>query len=147
MTTDKDKRMDDERINFIQPEGWARPRGYSNGVAVRGRTLYIAGQIGWNAQQQFEHDDLLGQFVQTLDNVIAVAAAAGAAPSDIVKMTCYCTDVAAYRECAGKLGGPWRERFGKHYPAMALVGVSELVEPRAKIEIEAVVSLPLPEEQ
>jgi enamine deaminase RidA (YjgF/YER057c/UK114 family) len=127
----------------VLPEGWPRPKGYSNGViAPRGRTLYVAGQIGWDTEYRFAHADLVGQFGAALDNVIAVVRAAGAAPSDIVDMTVYVTDVDAYRSAIRELGAVWRERFGTHYPAMALVAVSALVEPRAVVEIQAVASLP-----
>ena len=127
-----------DRLEFIQPADWAPARGYSNGVLAQGPTLYVAGQIGWNARQEFETDDLGEQFAQALDNVLAVVHAAGGAPSDVAKMTIYVTDLDAYRASTRAIGGAWRARFGKHFPAMALVAVSGLLEPRAKVEIETI---------
>ncbi len=125
-----------DRLEFINPPGWAAAKGYTNGVLVRGPTLYVAGQIGWNEAQEFETDDLGEQFAQALDNVLAVVRAAGGAPSDVAKMTIYVTDLDAYRTSVRSIGAAWRARFGKHYPAMALVAVAGLLEPRAKVEIE-----------
>jgi enamine deaminase RidA (YjgF/YER057c/UK114 family) len=121
-----------DRISFVQPPGWAPAKGYSNGALVRGPTLYVAGQIGWNAEQQFESDELGEQFAQALDNVLAVVRAAGGGPADVVKMTIYVTDLDAYRTSARAIGAAWRARFG-------------LVEPRARVEIET--TAVLPEEQ
>jgi enamine deaminase RidA (YjgF/YER057c/UK114 family) len=126
----------------VLPEGWPRPKGYANGVVAAGRTLYVAGQIGWDKEGVFAADDLVGQFGQALDNVLAIVLAAGGQPSDVVNMTIYVTDVEEYRRCGRDLGPLWRQRFGRHYPAMALVAVAALVEPRAKVEIQAVASLP-----
>ena len=130
------------RIQFVNPEHFARPRGYSNGAVVTGRVLHVAGQIGWESDETFATDDFIEQFARALDNVIAVVEAAGGAPSDIAEMTVYVTDIAAYRARYKELGPVWRERFGKHYPAMALVGVAALVHPRAQVEIQAVAALP-----
>jgi enamine deaminase RidA (YjgF/YER057c/UK114 family) len=129
-------------IEFIQPNHFARPRGYANGALVRGRMVFVAGQIGWDADQTFSTDDFVEQFANALDNVLAVVAAAGGAPTDIADMTVYVTDLAAYRQRVGELGPVWRARLGRHFPAMALVGVVGLVEPRAKVEIQAVACLP-----
>ena len=132
-----------ERITVVQPDGFLQPKGYANGVVTQGgRTLHIAGQIAWDGEGKFASHELVGQFAITLDNVLAVVAAAGGSPSDVVRMTAYVTDLDAYRSGAGKLGPIWRERFGRHYPAMALVGVTGLVHPSALIEIEAVANLP-----
>lgn len=130
-----------ERLTFIQPAEWAPAKGYSNGALVRGPTLYVAGQIGWNAKQEFETDDLGEQFAQALDNVLAVVRAAGGAPSDVAKMTVYVTDLDAYRASTRAIGAAWRSRFGRHFPAMALVCVSGLLEPRAKVEIETIAAI------
>ncbi len=130
-----------DRLQFINPPGWAAAKGYSNGVLVRGPTLYVAGQIGWNEQQQFETDDLGEQLAKALDNVLAVVRAAGGVPSDVVKMTIYVTDLEAYRASTRAIGAAWRERFGKHFPAMALVAVSGLLEPRARVEIETIAAI------
>jgi enamine deaminase RidA (YjgF/YER057c/UK114 family) len=129
-------------IKMIDVPGWPRPRGYNNGAVGSGRVLHVAGQIGWNAQQQFEALDLVGQFGVALDNVLAVVRAAGGDVTDIAELTVYVTDIAAYRIGAAQLGAVYKERMGKHYPAMALVGVTELVEPRARVEIQAVAYLP-----
>lgn len=130
-----------EHLTFVQPENWAPPRGYANGAVIQGRTLHVGGQIGWNAQQEFQTDDFAEQFAQTLDNVLAVVEAAGGKAADIASMTVFVTDLDAYRASGRALGSIWRERLGKHYPAMALVGVAGLVEPRALVEIQAVVAL------
>jgi enamine deaminase RidA (YjgF/YER057c/UK114 family) len=111
-------------------------------VVTRGALLHIGGQIGWRPDGTFEAEDLLGQFAQCLDNVLAVARAAGAGPADIARMTVYVTDLDAYRRSLAGLKEVWRARLGRRYPAMALVGVTGLVEPRALVEIEAVAVLP-----
>lgn len=126
----------------IQPDGWARPRGYSNGIVAEGRLLAIGGQIGWNAAQRFERHDFVGQFDQTLANIRAILDAAGARPEHLVSMTCYVTDLDAYRQSARALGAVWREHLGRVFPAMALVGVTGLVEPEALVEIQALAVLP-----
>jgi enamine deaminase RidA (YjgF/YER057c/UK114 family) len=130
------------RLELINPPEWAPAKGYSNGALVRGATLYVAGQIGWNEKQEFETDDLGEQFAQALDNVLAVVRAAGGAPSDVAKMTIYVTSLDAYRASTRAIGATWRSRFGKHFPAMALVAVSGLLEPRARIEIETIAAIP-----
>ena len=130
-----------DRLEFINPTDWLPARGYENGVVVHGPTLYVAGQIGWNTKQEFETDDLGEQLAQALDNVLAVVRAAGGTPTDVAKMTIYVTDLDAYRASTRAIGAAWRARFGKHFPAMALVAVSGLLEPRAKVEIETVAVL------
>jgi enamine deaminase RidA (YjgF/YER057c/UK114 family) len=130
-----------DKLTFVQPEGYAKPRGYSNGVITQGPTLFVAGQIGWNPQCVFERKDMAGQFAQALDNVLAVVHAAGGKAENIAKMTVYVTDLDAYRNSLREFGSVWRERLGKHFPAMALVGVAGLVEREALIEIEAVAVL------
>ena len=129
-------------IRVIQPPHFAPPRGYANGMLAEGRMLYIAGQIGWESDGTFASDDFVAQFARALDNVIDVVRAAGAEPDTLVKMTVYVTDLEAYRQRAAELGPVWRQRLGRHYPAMALVAVAGLVEPRAQVEIEAVACLP-----
>jgi len=133
-----------KHIETIQPEGWPRPRGYANGMAATGRTLHVAGQIGWDTSEQMVGDDLVSQFRQALANVVAVVTAAGGSPADLVRLTLYCTDVPAYRAGVKEIGAVYREVLGKHFPAMALVGVTELVHPLAKIEIEATAVLEAP---
>jgi len=130
-----------DKLTFVQPAAFSKPKGYSNGVVTRGPTLYIAGQIGWNEHNVFESKDLPGQFAQALDNVLAVVVAAGGQAENIAKMTVYVTDLDAYRNSLRDVGRIWRERLGKHFPAMALVGVAGLVEREALIEIEAVAVL------
>lgn len=126
-------------MKTVQPQGWAPAKGYSNGVVCEGgRTVYVAGQIGWDASQRFVSDDFVAQFDQALANVVAIVEAAGGAASDVVKMTVYVTDLDAYRSNLRGVGAAWRARLGKHFPAMALVGVAGLVEREAKVEIEAI---------
>ncbi len=127
---------------ILQPEGWARPKGYSNGVAARGRQIFVAGQIGWNAQCKFESTDFVGQFRQALENVVAVLAQGGAGPEHVTTMTWFITDKAAYLRDANAIGGVWREIMGRNYPAMAVVQVTALVEDAALIEIQAQAVVP-----
>lgn len=122
----------------VEVPGWPRPRGYANGVVGRGRVLWLAGQIAWNEKGEFTSDDLATQFGQALANVNAVLAAAGATPAHLVSMTVFVTDIEAYRRDAAAIGQHWRTQLGKVFPAMALVGVTALVEPRAKVEIQAI---------
>jgi enamine deaminase RidA (YjgF/YER057c/UK114 family) len=129
-------------LSFVQVPEWPPPRGYANGVVTTGRTLWVAGQIGWDARGELHSDDLGEQFAQALDNVLTVVRAAGGAPEHVARMTIYVTDIPAYRAATAAIGKAWRARLGKHFPAMALVGVTALVEPRAKVEIEAVAALP-----
>ena len=119
------------------------PRGYADGRIGRGQVLHVAGQVGWKAGV-FEAQDLIGQFAQALDNVLAVLAAAHAHVHDVAEMTIYVTDIAAYRAARKELGPVWRARMGTHFPAMALVAVSALVEPAAVVEIQAVAYLEHP---
>jgi enamine deaminase RidA (YjgF/YER057c/UK114 family) len=121
----------------ISVPGWPAPRGYANGRTGRGGVVHVAGQIGWDEHGSFGTGELVSQFARALDNVIAVVRAAGGAPEDIAAMTVYVTDVAAYRGAQKELGAAWRGRLGKHFPAMALVAVSALVEPAAVVEISA----------
>jgi enamine deaminase RidA (YjgF/YER057c/UK114 family) len=129
-------------VKIINPKSFPPARGYSNGVlAPAGRTLYVSGQVGWENDGSFASDDMAHQFARALDNVLEVVAAEGGAARDIAQMTVYVTDVAAYRDARRELGRAWRERFGEYYPAMALVEVRGLVEPRARVEIQAVAVL------
>lgn len=127
---------------ILQPDGWARPKGYANGVAAHGRTIYVAGQIGWDAQQRLVGADLVTQARQALANIVAVLAAGGAKPEHIVRLTWYVTDRAAYLAASEPLGAVYREVIGRHFPAMSAVEVSALMEPGAVIEIEATAVLP-----
>jgi enamine deaminase RidA (YjgF/YER057c/UK114 family) len=130
------------RVDIVEVAGWPAPRGYANGTIARGRALHVAGQIGWRPDGTWEHDDLVGQFGQALDNVLAVVRAAGGAAWNIASMTVFVTDIQAYRDGARALGPVWKARMERHFPAMALVGVAALVEPRAKVEIQAIAHLP-----
>ncbi|MCO7728547.1 RidA family protein [Brucella intermedia] len=129
-------------LKTLQPQGWARPIGYANGVEARGRTVYIGGQIGWNEQQQFETDDFVEQTEQTLKNIVAILAEAGGKPEHIASMTWYFTDKAEYTANLKGIGRAYRDVIGKHFPAMAAVQVVALVEDRAKIEIQAFAVIP-----
>lgn len=129
-------------LTFIEVPGWPRPRGYSNGVVGAGRTLHIAGQIGWLPDGSFPSEDLIDQFATSLDNLLAVVSAAGGTPDCVASMTAFVTEMETYRARAAELGPIWKARLGRHFPAMALVAVSSLVEPRAKIEITAIAHLP-----
>ena len=128
-------------LTVLQPPGWKRPRGYVNGMAGEGRAVFVAGQIGWDAGERFA-EGFVPQVAQALRNVVAVLDEAGATPADIARMTWYVTDIAAFRTAAAALGTVWREVMGRHYPAMAVVGVTALVEPGALVEIEATAVVP-----
>lgn len=127
---------------ILQPEGWAKPVGYANGIAASGRQIYVGGQIGWNAECRFETDDIVAQVRQTLANVVAVLAAGGAGPEHITTMTWYFTDKSEYLANLKAIGQAYREVIGKHFPAMAVVQIVALIEDRAKVEIQAIAVLP-----
>ncbi|HYC02224.1 MAG TPA: RidA family protein [Azospirillaceae bacterium] len=129
-------------FRILQPPGWAKPKGYANGIAARGTFVLTGGQIGWNADCVFETDDFLGQVRQALANVVAVVRAAGGGPEHIARLTWYVTDIEAYRACLKDLGPIYRDIMGRNFPAMTLVQVVALVEPRAKVEIEGTAVLP-----
>ena len=129
-------------MKVLLPPGWPRPTGYSNGIAARGRTIYTAGVVGWDETQHFTADTLPGQFAQVLRNIVAILAVDGASPANIVRMTCYVTDRDAYVAGLAEIGAAWKAIIGPHYPAMALVEVSRLVEPAALVEIEATAVVP-----
>ena len=129
-------------MKALLPPGWPRPKGYANGISARGRTVFTAGVVGWNEKQKFGSPDLAGQFRQALQNILDILAVDGAGPEHIVRMTCYVTDIHAYRVSAKEIGAAWRELIGRHYPAMAVVEVSALVEPEAKVEVEATAVVP-----
>ncbi|HWA63920.1 MAG TPA: RidA family protein [Caulobacteraceae bacterium] len=123
-------------MRILQPPGWPRPKGYSNGVEASGRMVFVAGQIGWDAQGRFA-PDFAGQFEQTLRNIVAVLAEAGLGPGHLVRMTWYVTDKDAYVRDLPRVGAIYREIIGRNYPAMAVVMVAGLVEDEALVEIEA----------
>lgn len=126
----------------INPPGWPRPSGYSNGIIAEGRYLAISGQIGWNERNELVGDDFLAQARQALENVVAVLRAAGGDPSHLARLNWYVTDKEEYRANLAALGAAYREIVGSHYPAMALVQVAGLLEEGAKVEIEATAVLP-----
>lgn len=128
--------------SILQPEGWARPRGYANGVSARGRMIFLAGQIGWDAQQRFVGADLVTQAKQALQNIVAILAEDGARPEHIVRLTWYVTDRAAYLAAGAALGAAYRDVMGRHFPAMTAVEVSSLMEADAVVEIEATAVVP-----
>jgi len=130
-------------MEFIQPAGWKRPSGYSNGVVASGKLLLVAGQIGWNpATCTFETDAFIKQFELALANVVTVVRTAGGQPADIARLTVYVTDKKQYLADLPAIGAAYRAHLGKHFPAMALVQVSALVEDRALVEIEATAVIP-----
>ena len=126
----------------LHPPNWATPKGYANGISARGTLIFVGGQIGWNAQQQFESDDFIAQTRQALDNVHAVLAAANAGPEHMVRMTWYVVDRVEYNARLRELGEAYRAVMGKHFPAMTCVEVSALMEQQAKVEIEVTAVLP-----
>lgn len=130
-------------MQTLLPAGWKPPIGYANGVAVEaGRIVFIAGQVGWTAAQVFESEDLAAQFAQALANVLAVLAEAGGRPEHLCRITAYCCDKPAYLAARPQLGAVWRERMGRHYPAMSMIFVSDLLDHPGKIELEATAVLP-----
>jgi enamine deaminase RidA (YjgF/YER057c/UK114 family) len=128
----------------LLPPGWAPPIGYANGIAVpAGRIVFIAGQVGWDAHQKFHSEELVPQFEQALRNVLAVLAEAGGAPHHICRLTAFCIDKPAYLAGRAELGRIWRNLVGKHYPAMSMIFVADLLDHPAKIELEATAVVPL----
>ncbi|MEC5211849.1 enamine deaminase RidA (YjgF/YER057c/UK114 family) [Polaromonas sp. CG_9.5] len=129
-------------ITKLQPPDWAEPKGYANGILARGALLFVGGQIGWNAAQQFETDDFVAQTRQTLQNIAAILKAGGAGPEHMVRMTWYVVDSVEYNARLKEIGGVYREVMGRNFPAMTCVQVAALMESRAKIEIEVTAVLP-----
>jgi enamine deaminase RidA (YjgF/YER057c/UK114 family) len=132
-------------MQILQPPGWARPKGFSNGIAVRGgTTVYIAGQVGWTADERFEQKTFAGQFRQAIANIVAVLAQAGGRPEHLVRLTWYVLDKQEYVASLREVGAAYREIIGRHYPTMAVVQVTGLVEAEARLEIEATAVIPDP---
>lgn len=129
-------------MKVLQPPDWAKPKGYSNGIAAKGTLIFTAGMIGWNGQGVFETDDFVGQTRQALQNIVDTIAEAGARPEHLVRLTWFITDKQAYLESLPALGQVYREVIGRHYPVMSVVEVSALMEDRAKVEIEATAVIP-----
>ncbi|MGD0186029.1 MAG: RidA family protein [Roseiarcus sp.] len=126
----------------VQPKGWPRPKGYSNGVVAQGKTVYVAGQVGWNAKEVFESDDFVAQTEAALANIVAVLAEAGARSEHLVRMTWWVVDKSEYLDRLTEIGAAYKRVIGAVYPAMSLVQVAGLVEAGAKVEIEATAVIP-----
>lgn len=124
-------------MHFLHPKNWAPAKGFTNGVAATGLQVFVAGQVGWNAEQHFESDDFVAQVEQALRNIVAVLAEADGGPEHIVRLTWYVTDKHEYTARLKEVGSAYRRVVGRHFPAMTLVQVAGLVEDRAKVEIEA----------
>jgi len=129
-------------MKILQPPNWSRPKGYANGVAVKGNLVFLSGMVGWNAQQEFAATDFVGQVRQALLNIVEVLNQASAKPEQIARMTWYVLDKSEYLAAAKEMGVIYREIIGKHYPAMTVVEVSGLVEEKARVEIEVTAVLP-----
>ncbi len=129
-------------MQFLHPKHWAPAKGFANGVAAEGRQIFVAGQVGWNAEQRFESDDFVAQAEQALANIVAVLAEADARPEHLVRLTWYVTDKREYLARLAEVGDAYRRVIGRHFPAMTLVQVVALLEDRAKVEIEATAVVP-----
>ena len=130
-------------MKLLQPRGWKPPVGYANGIAASGTIVFLAGQVGWDASQVFQSEEIAPQFQQALENVIAVLAEAGGRPEHICRMTAYCCDKPAYLAARAELGRIWRRLMGRHYPAMSMIFVSDLLDSPGKIELEATAVIPI----
>ncbi|MGA2568050.1 MAG: RidA family protein [Pseudolabrys sp.] len=127
----------------LHPPGWLPPIGYANGISVpAGRIVFVAGQVGWDANQKFQSDELVPQFEQALKNIIAILAEAGGKPSDICRLTAFCIDKPAYLAGRRELGRIWKSLIGSHFPAMSMIFVADLLDTPAKIELEATAVIP-----
>lgn len=129
-------------MKILSPRGWKAPVGYANGVAASGTMVFIAGQVGWNEDQVFPSENIAPQFRQALKNILAILAEAGGRPEHICRITAYCCDKAAYLAARGELGRIWRELMGRHYPAMSMIFVADLLDHPARIELEATAVVP-----
>ena len=129
-------------MKVLHPAGWHAPVGYANGIAASGTVVFVAGQVGWNAEQRFESVDIAPQFEQALKNVLAVLAEAGGRPEHVCRITAYCCDKPAYLAARSELGRIWRKHMGRHYPTMSMIFVSDLLDSPGKVELEATAVLP-----
>jgi enamine deaminase RidA (YjgF/YER057c/UK114 family) len=130
-------------MDVLLPQGWAPPIGYANGIAAApGRIVFIAGQVGWDAEQKFRSAEVAPQFEQALQNVLAVLAEAGGRPEHICRITAYCCDKPAYLAARGELGAIWKRHMGRHYPAMSMIFVADLLDAPGRIELEATAVIP-----
>jgi enamine deaminase RidA (YjgF/YER057c/UK114 family) len=129
-------------MQMLNPGGWSRPKGYSNGVAANGRMVFVAGQVGWDGNEVFQTDDLVGQVRQSLTNIVAILAEAGARPEHIVRMNWYLADSKEYNNRLAEIGEAYRDTIGRHFPAMTALQVAGFVEDGAKVEIEVTAMIP-----
>ena len=127
---------------FLDPRGWKKPKGFTNGVVAQGRTVFLAGQVGWNAEQRFESSDFVAQARQALANIVTLVAEAGGEPEHLTRLTWFVLDKQEYLSRLGELGEAYRSVMGRHFPAMTLVQVGALVEDEARLEIEATAVVP-----
>jgi len=131
-------------FNVLHPKGWKPPVGYANGISVTaGRLVFIAGQVGWNADQKFQSDQLVPQFEQALKNILSILGEAGGEPQNICRLTAFCIDKPAYLAGRRELGRIWKSLMGNHYPAMSMIFVADLLDSPAKIELEATAVIPI----
>jgi enamine deaminase RidA (YjgF/YER057c/UK114 family) len=129
-------------MRLLHPKAWKAPVGYANGIAASGTLVFVAGQVGWDAQQVFESESIVPQFERALRNVLEVLAEAGARPEHVCRMTAYCCDKPAYLAARAELGRIWKRLMGRHYPAMSMIFVSDLLDSPGKIELEATAVIP-----
>ena len=129
-------------MQILQPPGWAKPKGFSNGIAANGRLVFVAGQVGWTGEGKWEARDFAGQFRQTLKNIIEILGQGNAKPEHIVRLTWYVIDKQEYLACLKEVGQAYRQLMGRHYPTMAVVQVAGLMEREARLEIEATAVVP-----
>lgn len=134
--------MTESTFDFLNPKSWVPPKGYSNGVAAKGRQIYVAGQIGWTKEAKLVSDDFVAQIEQALSNIVAVLAEAGAKPEHLVRINWYVTDKDSYVARQAEIGAAYRRVIGRHFPAMTLLVVAGLLEEGAKVEIEATAVIP-----
>lgn len=129
------------QVNIL-PDGWPRPKGFSQGIIAEGKLMFVAGQVGWTPQEQFETDDFAGQAAQAFQNIADILSAAGAKPEHVTRLTWFITSKQEYLASLKEIGAAYREVFGSHYPVMAVIEVTALMEDRAKIEVEATAVIP-----
>lgn len=129
-------------MKVLHPRGWAKAVGYANGIAAQGTVVFVAGQVGWDAEQRFHSTEIAPQFEQALNNVLAVLAEAGGRPEHVCRITAFCCDREAYLAARPQLGRIWKSLMGAHYPAMSMIFVSDLLDHPGKIELEATAVIP-----
>jgi enamine deaminase RidA (YjgF/YER057c/UK114 family) len=134
--------MTENSFQYLQPPGWPKAKGYSNGIVASGKTVYLAGIVGWNEKEEFETDDFAGQFRQVLLNIVAVLNEARAKPEHLVSMTWFISDKKEYLSSLKEIGAAYREIIGRHYPVMAVIEVSGFIEDGAKLEIQSTAVIP-----